>query len=446
VSDEETTPKHAPSSTTQASVDPRRLASLVVRRVGRAPLVFGGTLLLLALWTSAFLLSENQRKAPRPEPKESSTSNELDPSTHALVQRFLEESRRQARQEAAARYEPAYPADDMAADFSPPPGAARVQLSDNHPGEGPLDSEAYREVPSGSYEQPPARRFADPSRDTPRHDSKDERLARALEAPPIVSASLRPAEPDLTAPASMGDLLDATERLARLAQQPGAPNPALGEVSPTVLKASQPQDVPDVRRTTRSLAPNSLAAGSLIPTVLMGAVNSDAPGLVTAVVSHDVYDSLTGSALLVPAGSRLLGTSGAAAQGQTRLAIAWVRLTLPDGTLYDLGSMPAADLSGASGIQDRTNRHLARIFSSALLLSAFAASAQLSQPDVYRGGLRELTPQEVAAGAMGQQLNNSANSLIDRELQVPPTLVLRPGTACNVIVTNDLIFPGPYAR
>ncbi|HBL26188.1 MAG TPA: hypothetical protein DD490_05060, partial [Acidobacteria bacterium] len=113
-------------------------------------------------------------------------------------------------------------------------------------------------------------------------------------------------------------------------------------------------------------------------------------------------------------------------------------------TLMGLGAMPAADSSGATGVRDRTNRHLGRTFGSALLLSVFTAAAQLSQPNSFSGALRAPTAQEIAAGALGQQVNTTADALIERELRIPPTLVVRPGTACQVVVTADLVFPGPF--
>jgi type IV secretion system protein VirB10 len=414
------------------TTDPRQLASVVVQRVGRAPLVLGGTVLLLALWTGAFLLSENKQK-PRPaQPPSPPASAETDPGTRELLQRFLAEARRQAAQDAAAQTD-RYPSQDFD-DFSgvapsPRPASQQAEILSTPPSEAPQE---YR--PSYS-----------PRPEPPQRDPSQARLERALEAPPMVSLSRSASGTARTdASSSMGDLLEATERLARLAQEPppGAPS---ASASPAVLRPDLPVS-PSPVASISALSPLTLAAGSLIPAVLTSTVNSDSPGSVSAVVSHDVFDSLTGRSLLIPAGSHLLGSSGAASQGQNRLEIVWSRLALPNGTTYQLGAMPAADPAGATGLQDRTNRHLARTFGAALLLSAFSAGAQLSQPDAYSGALRTPSAQEVAAGALGQQVNATAGALIDRELRVPPTLVIRSGTGCNVVVSTDLVFPGPYAR
>jgi len=421
-----------PATSQSHTPDPRRLASVVVQRVGRAPLVLGGTVLLLALWTGAFLLSENKQKTRPAQPAAPPPSSEPDPGTRELLQRFLAEARRQAAQDAAAQADH-YPSQEFD-DFSgfPPP-----------PRPDPQQAEILAAPPSGTPDG--FRRISGPRPDSPQRDPSQARLERALEAPPLVSLS-RPTSSahSSDAPSSMDNLLEATERLAKMAQVPplGAPSSA---ASPAVL-SQDPPVIPTQLASTGSLSPLTLAAGSLIPAVLTSTVNSDTPGSVSAVVSHDVFDSLTGRSLLIPAGSRLLGSSGAASQGQNRLEIAWSRLTLPNGTTYQLGAMPAADPAGATGLRDRTNRHLARTFGAALLLSAFTAGAQLSQPDAYSGALRTPSAQEVAAGSLGQQLNATAGALIDRELRVPPTLVLRSGMGCNVVVTTDLVFPGPYAR
>jgi len=424
------------SAPPQPGTDPRRLASVVVQRVGRAPLVLGGTVLLLALWCGAFLLSaKKENRPPGPAPIPAAGADQADPGTRELLQRFLEESRRQAAQDAAAQAD-RYPADRYAAqgadDFSGygPAPSFGAQQPEAH---GQTDFEPRAESRPAASRGEPARR-----------DASQDRLERALEAPPLVSLSRPVASRAADSPPSLGGLLEATEQLARLAQMPAPPGALPEPGAPAILRASSPSPSP-IRMGSAS-SPFTLAAGSLIPAVLTSAVNSDTPGSVSAVVSHDVFDSQTGYTLLVPAGSRLLGSSGAAAHGQNRLEITWSRLTLPDGTTYELGAMPAADAAGANGLRDRTNRHLARTFGSALLLSAFTAAAQLSQPDSYSGGLRTPSAQEVAAGALGQQINATAGALIDRELRVPPTLVLRPGMGCNVVVTADLVFPGPYSR
>jgi len=405
-------------------------------------LVLGGTVLLLALWSGAFLLSVKKENRPTgPAPIPATGSDQPDPGTRELLQRFLEESRRQAAQDAAAQAD-RYPADRSAAQ-----GADDFSGYDLAPSFGAQQPETYVQSDFDPRAEPrPAASRGEPAR----RDASQDRLERALEAPPMVSLSRPVSSKAADSPPSLGGLLEATEQLARLAQmpappgalpQPGAPpEPAI----PAVLRASTPNP-PPIRPGSAS-SPFTLAAGSLIPAVLTSAVNSDAPGSVSAVVSHDVFDSQTGGSLLVPAGSRLLGASGTATHGQNRLEITWSRLTFPDGTTYELGAMPAADTAGATGLRDRTNRHLARTFGSALLLSAFTAAAQLSQPDSYSGGLRTPSAQEIAAGALGQQINATAGALIDRELRVPPTLVLRPGMGCNVVVTADLVFPGPYSR
>ena len=124
----------------------------------------------------------------------------------------------------------------------------------------------------------------------------------------------------------------------------GSLSPGESAASPALLRpvnTAAPLHV----RAGKAVSPLTLAAGSLIPAVLTSGVNSDAPGSVSAVVSYDVFDSLTGRSLLVPAGSRLLGSSGTATHGQNRLEITWNRLTFPMAPPFDPG--------GRSRLRDR---------------------------------------------------------------------------------------------
>ncbi len=195
-------------------------------------------------------------------------------------------------------------------------------------------------------------------------------------------------------------------------------------------------------------SPFSLLAGSLIPATLETAIHSDLPGLVTALVRRDTYDSATGQYLLIPQGARLVGEYSSETQhGDSRLLLAWTRLLLPDGTSYDLARMPASDLAGASGLPAQVNNHWGRLFGSALLLSVISAGVQLSQAP-SDSDLRRSSPtaSEVASGALGQELGQVSAGLLRRELDLKPSLSLPAGTLFNVQVATDLELPAPYAR
>jgi type IV secretion system protein VirB10 len=188
----------------------------------------------------------------------------------------------------------------------------------------------------------------------------------------------------------------------------------------------------------------TLRAGTLIPGVLLTGINSDLPGDVLAQVSRDVYDSEKQTALLIPKGARLLGTyDHQIAAGEVRLLVAWTRLLLPDGRSLGLPGLALVDRHGQTGATGDVDTHLGRVFGNALLLSAIAAGAQLSQPR-QASVLAPPSTGQVAAGALGQELSGVASELVRRGLDVPPTITIHEGQSFNVFLKGDLVFDGPY--
>lgn len=193
-------------------------------------------------------------------------------------------------------------------------------------------------------------------------------------------------------------------------------------------------------------SPYEVKAGTLIPAVMLTGINSDLPGQTVGQVRENVYDSDTGEHLLIPQGSRLVGLyDHHVVYGQQRVLIAWKRLLLPDGSSLSLGDgMPATDGLGAAGFHDEVNNHYLRVFGNALLLSTISAGVQLSQAPDFGRDFRGPTAGSVLGGALGQQLGSVASELIRRGMNIAPTLEIRPGYAFNVMVTHDVVFPGPY--
>ena len=183
-----------------------------------------------------------------------------------------------------------------------------------------------------------------------------------------------------------------------------------------------------------------LKAGSVIPSVMLGGINSDLPGQILAQVSQNVYDSATGQYLLVPQGAKLVGNyDHQVVQGQHRVLVVWHRLIYPDASEVNLESMSGADQSGYAGFKDKTNTHFWPTFRNALMLSAITAGAQLSQPQAQTGS--SYSSQQMLAGAMGMQMNNLGMSTISRNLNQPPTIEIRPGYVFNVMINKDMILP-----
>lgn len=207
---------------------------------------------------------------------------------------------------------------------------------------------------------------------------------------------------------------------------------------------------PNVLRQPSS--PYEVNAGMIIPAVLITKGDSDLPGLMTARVRENVYDDATGRHLLIPQGTRLVGVYDSVVTfGQRRLLVAWQRMILPDASKLNIGSMPGVDLAGAAGFQDKVNRHYHRTFGGAFLLSALTAGITLSQDDSTGGGIgnersTSQRVQDTLATALGQNLGEVANEIIRREMNVQPTIEIRPGYRFNIFVQKDLIFEGPYPK
>lgn len=183
-------------------------------------------------------------------------------------------------------------------------------------------------------------------------------------------------------------------------------------------------------------APAILQTGSVIPAALITGIRSDLPGLVTAQVTQNVYDSPTGRILLIPQGARLIGDYDAdVAFGQNRVLLAWNRLILPDGRSIVLDRQPAADPSGFAGLQDGTNYHWGGVLKAALVSTLLGVGSELgagSDSDLTRA-LRRGTQDSI---------NRAGEQIVSRELNVRPTLTIRPGFPVRVLVTRDLILGG----
>lgn len=186
------------------------------------------------------------------------------------------------------------------------------------------------------------------------------------------------------------------------------------------------------------ISPYEMKAGTVIPGVMIGGVNSDLPGQIIGQVRENVYDTATGKHLLIPQGSRLIGTySNAVTMGQTRVLVAWTRIIYPDASSLDLGSMPGADQGGYAGFNDQVNNHYLRIFGTALMMSLFSAGIQLSQPQATNG--QNYSSQQIVASSLGLQLGQLGMQLAQRGLDIQPTLEIRPGYRFNIMVTKDVV-------
>ena len=203
-------------------------------------------------------------------------------------------------------------------------------------------------------------------------------------------------------------------------------------------------------------SPYTVMAGSVIPAVLVSGINSDLPGPILAQVSQSVFDSLTGRMLLIPQGSRLIGAySNASTYGQQRVRIAWQRLIFPNTASMDLPQMPGADQSGFAGFTDQVNNHYLATFGTAAVMSLISAGQMVGQMATFGGGAgygaygyyqpnQWAMTGETAGSAASGQVGSLGQQMIGNGMNRPATIEIRPGYEFNVMVTEDLAFPGAY--
>ena len=189
---------------------------------------------------------------------------------------------------------------------------------------------------------------------------------------------------------------------------------------------------PDVL--TPAASPYTLSAGSIIAASLITGLNSDLPGLVTAQVTENTYDSVTGRILLIPQGSRLIGSyDSVVAFGQSRALVVWQRIILPDGSSIRIDNVPATDLSGYAGLSDRIDRHTWQLLEGVALSTLLGVGTELglgsSESDLVRA-IRESAQQSGA---------RAGDQFVTRNLNVQPTLRVRPGWPLRVVVHRDIV-------
>lgn len=182
----------------------------------------------------------------------------------------------------------------------------------------------------------------------------------------------------------------------------------------------------------------TLNAGTIIPATLLTGITSDVPnGDIVAQIRQDVYDSLTGTHLLIPQGSRLIGTSGSASsRGNKRIGVIFTRIILPSGNSITLPEQKAIDGVGYPGLEDEYTEHKGAAYGSAFMAALLGAAAQSATGDT--SGDDERSPgQEAVAGAVVEILR-TGEKFVDRELEKQPTITINPGFQFSVFINQDL--------
>jgi type IV secretory pathway VirB10-like protein len=274
-------------------------------------------------------------------------------------------------------------------------------------------------------------------------DPEEQRLGQEREAARTAklfaptNAHVRPAA---TLPAPSSDGVSTPAAVASGEAPPIDPNAIQNMQDRKLAFVNAPVD----RRTVSPdrLAPPAsryvLQAGAVIPAALVTGIRSDLPGPITAQVTENVYDSPTGRYLLIPQGAKLIGVyDSQIAFGQSRVLLVWSRLILPDGRSIVLERQPGADAAGFSGLEDEVDHHWLRLAGAAALSTILGVGTQLGTT-----GEESALIQALRRGG-AQSLNQTGQQIVGRNLNIQPTLTIRPGFPVRVILTRDLVL-APY--
>jgi type IV secretory pathway VirB10-like protein len=282
--------------------------------------------------------------------------------------------------------------------------------------------------------------LAMPNIGAPRVDPDEQRRVAEIEAARVAklftdtNARANPARQNADAGQTVADALSSTE------QPPldGGSAQNMQDRKLAFVNAEPDRRTVSPDRLAKKASPYVVQAGTIIPAALITGIRSDLPGQITAQVTENVYDSPTGSFLLIPQGAKLIGQyDSQVAFGQSRVLLVWNRLIMPDGTSIVLERQQGADAGGFSGLEDEVDHHWGQLFRAAALStllgvgSSFGSSGEES--DIAKA-IREGTQ---------NSMSNIGQQIVGRQLDVQPTLTVRPGFPVRIIVNRDLVL-APY--
>jgi type IV secretion system protein TrbI len=194
-------------------------------------------------------------------------------------------------------------------------------------------------------------------------------------------------------------------------------------------------------RLSRPASPFVVQAGTIIPAALITGIRSDLPGQITAQVTENIYDSPTGRARLIPQGARLIGIyDSQVAFGQSRVLLVWTRLIIPNGRSVVLERQAGADAAGYAGLEDEVDNHWGALFKAALLSTLLGVGSELGSTTGTGGNSDVIT---ALRRGSSDSLNQTGQKVVQRNLNIQPTLTIRPGFPVRVIVNRDLVLE-PY--
>lgn len=251
--------------------------------------------------------------------------------------------------------------------------------------------------------------------------------------------------PTVQQPQSAGQLIPNTS--AASAATPAATPPLdagsaqnMQDRKAAFLNASTDKRTVSPDRLEAKASPYVVQAGTVIPAALITGIRSDLPGQVTAQVTDAVYDSPSGKYLLVPQGAKLIGQyDSSVAFGQSRILLVWTRIIMPDGNSIVLERQPGADTGGYAGLEDEVDNHWGMLFKAAVLSTMLSVGAEAGTSQNENNLV-----QAIRSGA-SNSISQTGQQIVQRQLNIQPTLTIRPGFPVRVIVTRDLVL-APYGK
>ncbi len=233
---------------------------------------------------------------------------------------------------------------------------------------------------------------------------------------------------------SLGSNRGMQPAVPRTGGEPAEDAPAQGMLASSSKAETEGNAHVSAHRITPAASPWLLSSGSVIAASLVTGLNSDLPGLVVAQVSQNVYDSITGRTLLIPQGARLIGRyESRTSYGQKRAFVVWQRIVWPDGSSLAMDDAPASDPTGYAGLADRVDTHGWQLVKGVALSTLLGVGTELTfgedESDIVRA-MRESAQQ--GGGRAGDRL-------VEKSLDIQPTIVVRPGWPVRVIVDRDLV-------
>jgi type IV secretion system protein TrbI len=241
------------------------------------------------------------------------------------------------------------------------------------------------------------------------------------------TADNSPTTPDLLAKTFQG-----------LSDRPGDIIPSSQARKLGFINAKADKETTNPHNLAAAPSPYVIMAGSIIPASLITGLNSDLPGATIAQVTENVYDTISGEFLLIPQGTKLFGKyDSVVAFGQKRALVVWTRLILPNGNSIVIDNLPATDVAGYAGLEDEVDFHTWQLLKGVALATLLGVGTQISlgsnQGDLVKAFQKSIQ----------QTTDRAGQRLVERELDVQPTITVRPGWPLRVIVSKDLVLR-PY--